>query len=42
MCLVLQLDSQGNVPLMFGDVGCGHVTHCPEHPGVLAFEWACG
>jgi hypothetical protein len=41
MELVLQLDSEDNVPHMFGDVGCGHVTQCPAHPHVLAFGWAC-
>jgi uncharacterized protein YwqG len=41
MQLVLQVDSEDNVPHMFGDVGCGHITQCPEHPTVLAFGWAC-
>jgi uncharacterized protein YwqG len=42
MHLVLQLDSDDSIPHMFGDVGCGHVTQCSEHPDVLAFGWACG
>ncbi|HEU4408020.1 MAG TPA: DUF1963 domain-containing protein [Polyangiaceae bacterium] len=42
MQLLLQVDSEDNVPHMFGDVGCGHITRCPEHPDVLAFGWACG
>ena len=42
MRLVLQVDSEDNVPHMFGDVGCGHITQCPDHPNVLAFGWACG
>jgi hypothetical protein len=42
MGLVLQIDSEDNVPHMFGDVGCGHITQCPNHPEVLAFGWACG
>jgi uncharacterized protein YwqG len=41
MALVLQLDSEDNIPHMFGDVGCGHITQCPDHPQVLAFGWAC-
>jgi uncharacterized protein YwqG len=41
MELVLQLDSEDNVPHMFGDGGCGHITQCPAHPNVLAFGWAC-
>lgn len=38
---LFQIDSEDNVPHMFGDVGCGHVSYCPEHPDVLAFTWAC-
>lgn len=40
MDLVLQLDSEDNVPYMFGDVGCGHLTQCRNHPHQLAFGWA--
>lgn len=36
-----QIDSEDHVPHMFGDLGCGHVSYCPDHPDVLAFEWAC-
>lgn len=41
MELVFQVDSEDNVPHMFGDAGCGHITQCPDHPQVLAFGWAC-
>jgi uncharacterized protein YwqG len=41
MELVFQLDSEDNLPVVFGDVGCGHITRCPRHPEVLAFGWAC-
>jgi uncharacterized protein YwqG len=41
MGLVLQIDSDQNVPVMFGDMGIGHVTQCKAHPRVLAFAWAC-
>lgn len=41
MTHVFQLDSESNVPFMFGDVGCGHITQCPEHKEVVAFGWAC-
>jgi uncharacterized protein YwqG len=41
MQLVLQVDSEDNIPHMFGDAGCGHVTQCPVHSDVLAFAWAC-
>lgn len=38
---VFQVDSNQNIPYMFGDVGCGHITQCRNHPHVLAFGWAC-
>lgn len=41
MGFVLQIDSEHNVPVMFGDVGTGHVTQCPNDPEILAFAWAC-
>lgn len=42
MQLVFQLDSNRNVPFMFGDVGIGHLTQCPACKDVVAFAWACG
>lgn len=41
MALVLQIDSEDNLPYMFGDAGCAHVTQCRRHPEQLAFGWAC-
>jgi uncharacterized protein YwqG len=41
MIHVFQLDSDDNIPFMFGDVGCGHITQCPEHKEIVAFGWAC-
>lgn len=41
MQLVMQIDSEDNVPYMFGDCGTGHITQCPEHKHVVAFGWAC-
>ena len=41
MRLLFQVDSEDNLPYMFGDVGCAHLTQCPNHPNVLAFGWAC-
>jgi uncharacterized protein YwqG len=41
MVYVFQMDSEDNVPFMFGDAGCGHITQCPEHKEVVAFGWAC-
>ena len=40
MVHVFQLDSEDNIPFMFGDVGCGHITQCPEHKEIVAFGWA--
>jgi hypothetical protein len=42
MRLLFQIDSEDNLPICFGDVGCGHITQCPEHKEVLGFGWACG
>ncbi|MFT3883156.1 MAG: DUF1963 domain-containing protein [Gemmatales bacterium] len=41
MELVFQVDSEDNIPFMFGDSGCGHITQCPKHKEVVAFGWAC-
>jgi len=41
MIFIFQIDSEDNLPYMFGDVGCGHVTYCPCNRSV-AFGWACG
>lgn len=41
MIHVFQVDSEDNIPFMFGDAGCGHITQCPEHKEVVAFGWAC-
>ena len=41
MRLVFQVDSNGHLPFMFGDVGCGHITQCKTHLEQVAFGWAC-
>ena len=41
MALVFQIDSEDHLPIVFGDMGTGHLTQCPEHKDVLAFGWAC-
>lgn len=41
MHLLFQIDSEVNIPYMFGDAGCGHLTQCPNHPHRLYFAWAC-
>nr|WP_293105517.1 hypothetical protein [Okeania sp. SIO2F4] len=41
MRLVFQVDSEDNLPYMFADGGCGHITQCKEHKNIVAFGWAC-
>jgi len=41
MELRFQIDSEDNLPYMFGDVGTGHLFQCAEHTDVLSFHWAC-
>jgi hypothetical protein len=41
MRYVFQLDSEDNVPYMWGDAGTGHITQCPQHLDVVTFTWAC-
>lgn len=41
MKLVFQIDSEDNIPYMFGDVGCSHITQCEDHPEILTIAWAC-
>jgi len=38
---IFQIDSEDNLPYMFGDVGCGHITQCAIHRNRVAFAWAC-
>lgn len=41
MEMVFQLDSEKNLPFMFGDVGVGHLTQSKNDDSFLAFGWAC-
>jgi uncharacterized protein YwqG len=41
MNLLFQLDSEVNLPYMFGDCGVGHLTQSPDDENELAFGWAC-
>ncbi len=41
MEVLLQIDSEDNIPYMFGDSGIGHITRCATHPNVVTFAWAC-
>ena len=42
MRYILQIDSEDNVPYMFGDVGTAHVTQCEEHKDVMTLTWSGG
>jgi len=39
---VFQIDSEDNIPYMFGDGGRGQIIQCPEHKETLGFVWASG
>lgn len=41
MQMLFQLDSEDNLPYMFGDSGVGHVMQSPANKEEVAFEWAC-
>lgn len=41
MKLIFQIDSEDNLPYMFGDVGCSHITQCESHKDRLTIAWAC-
>jgi uncharacterized protein YwqG len=41
MELLFQIDSEHNLPYMFGDAGVGHITQCTTHRDEVAFGWAC-
>jgi predicted DNA-binding WGR domain protein/uncharacterized protein YwqG len=41
MELVFQIDSEINLPIVFGSMGIAHVTQCKDHKDVLALAWAC-
>lgn len=41
MSAFLQIDSEQNLPFMFGDCGVGHVCVCPAHSDVFSFAWEC-
>jgi hypothetical protein len=42
MRVLFQLDSEDNVPVMWGDAGIAHISQCPNHRDVLTMAWACG
>ncbi|MGB5961137.1 MAG: DUF1963 domain-containing protein [Coleofasciculaceae cyanobacterium] len=38
---VFEIDSEDNIPYMWGDVGIGYMIQCPTHKEQLAFLWQC-
>lgn len=40
MRLVFQIDSEDNLPYMFGDTGCAHITQCEDHRDQVTIAWA--
>jgi uncharacterized protein YwqG len=38
---LFQLDSNGNLPYMFGDAGVLHLFLCPDHTDRLGMNWDC-
>ena len=41
MRFLFQVDSEYNIPFMWGDVGCGHIFQCEQHKDEITFTWAC-
>jgi uncharacterized protein YwqG len=37
--LIAQLESDDNVPVLWGDVGSGYLVQCLEHKDQVAFFW---
>lgn len=38
---IFQIDSDDNIPYMWGDTGIGYLVQCPRHQQQLAFLWQC-
>lgn len=41
MTYLFQIDSECNLPYMFGDSGIAHLSQSPDNKDELAFAWAC-
>ncbi|MCU0540993.1 MAG: pentapeptide repeat-containing protein [Oscillatoriaceae cyanobacterium Prado104] len=39
--LIFQLDSDDNIPFLWGDAGRGYILQCPNHQEEVAFLWQC-
>lgn len=40
--LIFQLESDDNIPFLWGDVGTAYILQCEEHKEQVAFLWQCG
>lgn len=40
MKYIVQIDSEVNIPYIFGDYGCGHITQCSEYKDIFGFKFA--
>lgn len=38
MQFLIQVDSEQNLPHMFGDSGAGHLSFCKNHPEIMSFH----
>lgn len=38
MQFLMQVDSEQNLPHMFGDSGAGHLSFCKNHPEIMSFH----
>jgi len=38
---IFQLESDDNIPWLWGDLGTGYLVQCPEHKNKVAFLWQC-
>ncbi|WP_428224651.1 DUF1963 domain-containing protein [Flavobacterium sp.] len=41
MELLFQIDSEDNIPFLFGDCGTAHLTQSPDDKNEMTFGWAC-
>jgi uncharacterized protein YwqG len=41
MRLLVQIDSEDEADIMWGDVGCVYLFHCPQHPKRIALSLQC-
>jgi uncharacterized protein YwqG len=42
MAFLMQIVSEDNLPVMWGDMGTAILFYCRQHPNRITFNWACG